>query len=179
VTLTDGDCEPRPGPLPGTPGYAARFQTGTAGDVSRPARGWGLIASAVVAVAGWLAPWVYIDQIHLRLTGPQVLSLPLTCSIVLTVAGVLILQRRGHTWVSVTAIVVAGLLSLFMVISVGSVCEDQATHYELPVTAATAGYGLWLTPLGALAGLIAAVFAFRRRDAAPGKPVRFTIARRR
>jgi hypothetical protein len=178
VTLQDGDCEPRPGPLPGTPGYAARFQTGMAADVSRPARGWGLIAAAAVVVAGWLAPWVYIHQIHLRLTGPHLLSLPLTCSIVSTLAGLLILQRRGHTWVSVTAMVVAGLLFLLMVVSVGSVCEDQAHYYMLPVTAATAGYGLWLTALGALAELIAAVLAFRRRDAAPARPVRFRIARR-
>jgi lipopolysaccharide export LptBFGC system permease protein LptF len=140
-----------------------------ASDVSRPELGWGLIAAAAVAVAGWLAPWVYIDQIHVRLNGPHLLSLPLTCSIVLALAGLLILQRRGHTWVSVTAIVAAGLLFVFMVISVGSVCEDQAIHYELPVTAATAGYGLWLTPLGALAELFAAVVAFRRRDAAPAK----------
>jgi hypothetical protein len=179
VTLQDGDCEPRPGPLPGTPGYAARFQTGMAGDVSRPELGWGLIAGAVVTVAGWLAPWVYIDQLHVRLTGPHLLTFPLTCSIVLTLAGLLILWRRGHTWVSVTAMVLAGLLFLLMVVSVGSVCEDQAHYYEMPVTAATAGYGLWLTPLGALAELVAAVRAFRRRDAAPGRPVGFRIARRR
>lgn len=179
MTLPDADCEPVPGPLPGSPGYAAKWQTGMADDVTRPQLGWGLLGSAAIAVLGWLGPWVYVDSLHLRLGGPHLLTLPLTTAVILAAAGLLILQRRGHRWVSVTALAFSVVLFVVMTVSVGSVCEDEAGKLMLPINAVSAGWGLWVTTLGALCGLVAAVRALVRRDTRPANRFRHQIARRR
>jgi hypothetical protein len=137
-------------------------------DVSQPRCGWALIGAAVLGVIGWLTPWAYIhgDEVHRTDIGVQLGWLPFASALVVATMGALIVVRRGETWVSVTALILSVLSLLVMTFVGGSITLDEGRKYSVEASDVSVGYGVWLTEVGALLGVVFAVWALRRRTAA-------------
>ncbi len=155
-------------------GWGERFETGLSPDVSQPRCGWALIGSGLLGVIGGLTPWAHVhgDAVHRTDIGVQVGWLPFASALVVATMGVLIVVRRGQTWVSVCALLLSVLSLLLMTFEAGSITADDARKYGVSISEVSVGYGVWLTEGCAVLGLVFAAWALRRRTATPADQMR-------
>lgn len=70
---------------------------------------------------------------------------------------------------SVTALILSAIFLLITLLAEGSLTVDEASKYEVGVSAVTVAYGAWLTTVGLLGATTLAIFGLIKRTATPAK----------
>lgn len=149
------------GPYP--PPYAHAVPRQAARRVA-PGFGWLLFAVGILTAVASLLPWAVFFGISIDGTKGDG-TLTVLCAVIISAVGLIIGLGQGLLWAPITALAVAGLVTITALADIENVTRlvDSSPDAFDP-GAVTVGPGLWLTLIAGLLGIgVSAVALLRRR----------------
>jgi hypothetical protein len=161
---------PQPSPAPGY-GYGYGYPQPPPARRSEPFVGCLLLVAGVLGVLGSVTPWATVHYLGVSIDVPGTDGdgkLTLAIAVVYAAMALLIVVGQGRLWVSIVALVFAGLNTLVALIDVGSINRlyGPVRALDLPDSAISTSYGIWLVVGGGGLGVAFSIVAMARRTAA-------------
>lgn len=137
--------------------YAGYPQAGTAPDPERrriaPGFGWLLFAVGILTAVASLLPWAVFFGLSVDGTKGDG-TLTVLCAVIISAVGLIIGLGQGLMWAPITALGVAGLVTITALADIENVTRlvDSSPDSFTP-DAVTVGPGLWLTLIAGVLGI--------------------------